>query len=57
MDVMTIKRVALGTGLVIVVASHVAMIFDALPMNTLGEKQAHAYANLGASGLILYGIM
>jgi hypothetical protein len=57
MDAVTIKRVALGLGLTIVIGSHIAMIIDIIPMNTMADKQAHAYANLGASGLIIYAVM
>jgi hypothetical protein len=56
MDVVTIKKVALGSGLTIVIGTHLAMLFDLIPMNTMADKQAHAYANLGASGLIIYAI-
>ena len=57
MDAVTIKRVALGAGLSIVIGSHIAMLFDLIPMNTKADKQAHAIANLGASGLIIYAIL
>jgi len=57
MDTATMKKVALGLGLAVVVGTHVGMLLDVLPMNTSGEKQAHAYANLGASGLIIYAFM
>jgi hypothetical protein len=54
---MDYKKVAIGTGLTIVVGTHVAMIFDFIPMNTALDRQLHAYANLAAAGLIVYGVL
>jgi hypothetical protein len=54
---MDYKKVALGTGLFVVVGTHVAMVFDFIPMNTMLDKQTHAYANLVAAGLITYGVV
>lgn len=51
------KKLALGTGLAIVIGTHVAMVFDMIPMTTMMDKQLHAYANLGASGLIIYAVI
>ena len=49
------KRISLVLGLGVVVGTHVAMLGDFLPMNTLAEKQAHAGANLVAAAMIIYG--
>ena len=53
---MDYKKVSVGIGLTIVFGTHVAMVFDFIPMNTMLDKQTHAYANLVAGGLIAYGI-
>jgi hypothetical protein len=57
MDTKTMKQIALGTGLTIVIGTHIAMIFDIIPMSTIMDKNLHSYANLGASGLIIYAVM
>jgi hypothetical protein len=54
---MDYKKVSLYGGLTIVVGTHIGMVFDLIPMNTMMEKNLHAYANLVASGLILYGVV
>ena len=54
---MDYKKVAVGTGLTIVVGTHIAMVFDFIPMSTMLDRQLHAYANLAAAGLILYGVL
>jgi hypothetical protein len=53
---MDYKKVSLYGGLTIVVATHVPMLFDLMPMSTATERRNHAIANLVASGLILYGV-
>lgn len=52
---MDYKQIAFGTGMAIVIGTHVAMVFDFIPMSTMLDKQTHAYANLVAAGLIYYG--
>lgn len=54
---MDYKKVSLYGGLTIVVGTHIGMLFDLIPMNTMMEKNLHAYANLVASGLIVYGVV
>jgi hypothetical protein len=50
------KQISIGIGLTIVFGTHVAMLFDAIPMNTMTDKQLHAVANIVAGGMIVYGI-
>ncbi len=50
------KKISIGVGLAIVVSTHVAMMFDAIPMTKMSDKQLHAAANLVAAGLITYGV-
>ena len=42
-------------GLLIVVGTHIPMLFDMMQMATLTDRRIHAIANLVASGLIVYG--
>jgi len=51
------KKISVYAGLTIVIGTHLAMVVDAIPMTTMLDKQTHAYANLVASGLIIYGIL
>jgi hypothetical protein len=53
---MDYKNISIATGLTIVVGTHVAMVFDVIPMNTMLDKQLHAYANLAAAALLAYSI-
>jgi len=53
---MDYKKACLYGGLTIVVGTHIAMVIDLIPMSTMLDKQTHAYANLVASGLIVYGV-
>ena len=50
------KNISIGVGLAIVVSTHVAMLVDAIPMNTMMDKQLHAVANIVAGGMIAYGV-
>ena len=50
------NKTALYGGLAVVVATHVAMVYDKIPMSTMLDKQMHAWANLGAAAAIMYGI-
>jgi hypothetical protein len=52
---MDYKSASKYTGLTIVIGTHVAMVFDLIPMTTMLDKQMHAWANLVAAGLIIYG--
>jgi len=52
---MDVKKGSLYIGVTIVIGTHIAMVFDFIPMNTMLDRQTHAYANLVASGLIIYG--
>ena len=44
---------AFGTGLAVVVGTHVYMLNNSLPE---GLKQQHALLNLGAAGLMLWSV-
>jgi hypothetical protein len=45
---------AVYSGLSVVVATHIWMLNEAMPESM---RKYHAFVNLGASGLILYGVM
>lgn len=49
------KSISFWIGILIVVSTHVAMLFDKLPMVTNTQRYIHAVANLVAAVLILYG--
>jgi len=53
---MSYKKISIGLGLVIIVITHIAMIFDFIPMSTMLDKRSHAIANLIAAILIGYGV-
>ena len=50
------KNTFVYSGLAVVIGTHIAMVFDFIPMSTMLHKQIHAYANLAAAAAILYGI-
>jgi hypothetical protein len=50
------NKLSLYAGLTIVIGTHIAMVFDFIPMSTMLDKNMHAYANLAAAGMIVYGI-
>jgi hypothetical protein len=51
------KKVSFWSGMTIVIGTHVAMLPDLVPMDTKGQRQGHAVANLVGAGLILYGTL
>jgi len=52
---MNAKSISFWVGIFIVIATHIGMFIDIMPMATKQSRRAHAITNLVASGLILYG--
>ena len=49
---------AVAAGVSVVVATHAAMVLDAMPEGLRAEQMRwHAYLNLAAAAAILYGVL
>jgi hypothetical protein len=51
---MNAKSISLNTGIGVIIITHLYVLYAGIPKL---QMDAHAYINLGAVGLILYGTM